>query len=185
IFVGLIQTKYQGVLCNRNTYSHVYSHRLGDIRGEINDVDATQVLKVYRALGNGPNVSRAKLALERWSDAFERLSDDDKLVDYWIGLESLFIGVDTGELSYRAALRIAWFLGADATDRRRLQKEMKSSYGARSKIVHGSGKRPKDFESIFGQTELALHSALMKVILMSEQFDPETIEGAIFDALDK
>ena len=59
----------------------------------------------------------------------------DALVDLVIGWENLF-GADQ-ELSFRISASIAAILGADAPQRRRLQKQCGQIYTDRSKIVHG------------------------------------------------
>ena len=52
----------------------------------------------------------------------------DSLIDYWIGLESLFAPEHSAEISYTLSLRIAAFLGDDANEAVGLLTKMKDSY---------------------------------------------------------
>ena len=81
-------------------------------------------------------IFRFNIANERTQLAYGRDQPEDKLIDYWIALEALFLPHDQ-ELSYRAALRISYFLGADADDRKLKFEAIKDSYDARSWVVHG------------------------------------------------
>jgi hypothetical protein len=77
-------------------------------------------------------------AIQRFNLCDERASDDDRLVDSWIALESLLSkGDERGDLSYRVALRLATFLGDSPADRQAIRDLAKRSYVLRSKVVHG------------------------------------------------
>ncbi len=114
------------------------------------------------------------LALRRFSSAFDRLSDEDRLIDHWVAFEALFAPEDNRELRFRASLRIARFIGRDPAERADLFRWLKRSYDWRSRIVHGggqpSGKEAKqlgDLQSAVRFTEAALRRALGRWI------DPE------------
>lgn len=89
--------------------------------------------------------ARIDLALRRLEDSATRVSSEDKLIDYWIGLEALFAD-PKDELTYRYSVRIARFLGFDADKRGRvaIRDAVKESYGLRSKVAHGSPFKPRD-----------------------------------------
>lgn len=55
----------------------------------------------------------------------------------WIVIETLYGPQSPQELSYRLAQRIAFFLGADAEDAKKLFDIAKTGYAWRSKVVHG------------------------------------------------
>jgi hypothetical protein len=80
--------------------------------------------------------TRAALAIRRFNLAYERRNDDDSLVDLWIGLEALFSESGT-DINYKAAMRIAYYLGASPDERQSLFKDVKESYNVRSRLVHG------------------------------------------------
>ena len=115
--------------------------------------------------------------MRRWDSSVERTHTEDKLVDYWIAFESLFLPKKNPELAYRAALRIAWFLGEAPLERTSLFKDMKTSYGTRSEIVHGD--QPENTADVSKRTGDVLRRALLKLLEMSEPFEPENTEKDI------
>jgi len=139
----------------------------------------SELIELYNLLGSSPNISGAGLALLRWNSAGDRLTEEDKLIDYWIALESLFVPETTQELSYRTALRIAAFLGSNGSERQRIYKEMKDSYRLRSEIVHGSIKKEKKkltASELTGVTRSYLRRALLKILESEQRFDAEKLE---------
>lgn len=55
----------------------------------------------------------------------------------WLALESLFGPEDAREITFRLSQRVALFLSRDGAAARDLFSEVKTSYGWRSKVVHG------------------------------------------------
>lgn len=150
-------------------------------------VDKSQesgLLELYKKLGSGPNLTRIGLAIARWNSAADRLTKEDKLIDYWIALESLFVPDITQELSYRTTLRIAAFLGSNGVERKQIYEQMKESYRLRSEIVHGSIRKGK---KKVGSTELInlsgsyLRQALLKTLEASYHFDPSKLEAQLLE----
>jgi hypothetical protein len=78
------------------------------------------------------------IALSRFTDGYERIKLEDKIIDYVIALEALYLQEGTAELSYRLAHRVSVLLTKDKKERQRLFKMTGRSYDLRSKIVHGS-----------------------------------------------
>jgi len=79
------------------------------------------------------------VAIARLESGLTREDPKDRLIDFMIGLESLF-GVGEGELSYRMATRLAWFLHPDQEDfdsRKEVYSRFRTAYELRSKAVHG------------------------------------------------
>jgi hypothetical protein len=121
-----------------------------------------------------------QLALRRYAIAVERSDPFDQLIDFWVGLEALFLPDGQAELSFRAAIRIAAFLGETGEQRVELQNFVKRSYGLRSKIVHGSLKHTAEADAEVREsaqeTGHLLRRALLKVLAAPEQFSPSKIE---------
>lgn len=111
--------------------------------------------------------SNLALALTRFDSAMTRAPSDDRLVDAWIALESLFTPDSNAELSYRASIRIPAYLGGDAKERLARHGMVKDSYGLRSKIVHGNlaaaKLRPEQTQLIDGTVDLLRRSLLRAV----------------------
>jgi len=77
------------------------------------------------------------IPLRYFNYAHIRERPEDKLIDYMIAFESLFIKGEV-ELSYRLSLRVAAFLGGNQKEKGRVFNLMREAYNLRSKIVHGS-----------------------------------------------
>jgi hypothetical protein len=77
------------------------------------------------------------IALNRYTDGFERNRLEDKIIDYMIGLEALYLSENPGELAYTLAHRLSILLSQDKKERQELFKKTRESYRLRSRIVHG------------------------------------------------
>ncbi|MBA7493718.1 hypothetical protein ES702_04280 [subsurface metagenome] len=94
---------------------------------------------LWASLLSMKNITRLSLALRRFSFSYDRPTQEDKLLDIWVGLELLFpdvIGVTRGA-SQRRLREITNFLSLNRTDRRHTNKDLQNSYDLRSEIVHG------------------------------------------------
>lgn len=78
------------------------------------------------------------VAIRRFSTAGERTSAEDRIIDYLIAAEALFLTEeDAQELSYRLAHRAACVLGDSPKSKRELFEKVRTAYRLRSKLVHG------------------------------------------------
>lgn len=100
---------------------------------------------------------RFSLALRRFMDAYQKDSPADRLIDYWVALEVLLLPDGGGELWYRAATRLAFFI-AEPGDRPSIFALAKKSYQARSGVVHRS--QSEIDAELLGATEELLRKAL-------------------------
>ena len=124
-------------------------------------------------------------ALERFNFSYERREATDRIIDYWVALEALFLPGVQDELSYRVALRVAYFVAMSAKERSRLHAQAKKSYDARSWLVHGrqetrkAKKSPFDFEGIARETGEMVRRALRLGVLYQGEPDTERLDAAI------
>lgn len=104
------------------------------------------------------------LAIRRLTNIHERASLEDQVLDYWIGLETLFLDDSSSEMRYKGSMRIAQFLGDDAESRKQIFESAKKSYDVRSAIAHGSQPRKKNMnlEEVASVTGSWLRSASEK-----------------------
>lgn len=96
--------------------------------------------KVYHGL-NIPVKHYLTVAIRRFSQANERTSVEDKIIDYLISAEALFLssgGSFQGELKYRLSHRAAMFIENETEKQREMFKFMQRAYDVRSDIVHGA-----------------------------------------------
>lgn len=99
-----------------------------------------ELLKKYED-ANNKNRKKVINAVTRLSFGTERVSPEDQITDYFIGLEGLFLSDNNPELKYRLALSVAHWLGSDLEDRRKIYQIISKGYDQRSSIVHGGGAR--------------------------------------------
>ena len=82
--------------------------------------------------------SRFRLVVTRWYRSRSASSSSfDRVVDLRIALESLYLGSDQGELTFRLATTAARHLKASVNERRDVQKALIDFYGLASMAVHG------------------------------------------------
>ena len=103
----------------------------------LDENDANHLKKLWKNVAEGANREKVRLALKRFGDTAERMSAEDKLIDYWIALESLFAPESSSEIRYRAALRIASYLG-EGEERSKIYRDVGLSYDFRSAVVHAN-----------------------------------------------
>lgn len=85
--------------------------------------------------------------LHRLSQAKNRQFIDDKILDLGITLEMLLLNdLEKDELAYRFALRCAYYLESNPTDRSKRFKEMKEFYSLRSDVAHNGRIKENKFE---------------------------------------
>ena len=147
----------------------------------LDDEKATHAIQVWQQLKSSRNTKLMRLPLRRWESSLLRTNPEDRLIDAWISLESLLLGGLQGELSYRAALRLAEFLGSSGIERNNIYDVMRVSYRWRSMIVHGL--KDKKFTRKNPLRETVVHTieylrlALLSVLNLPRRFDPNTLES--------
>ena len=82
------------------------------------------------------------VGLRRFNMALERQRLDDRIVDFMISAESLFLDDvgghgGRGELRYRLAVRVAKFVDSPRYSPRQVFDLMRKAYDIRSRVVHG------------------------------------------------
>lgn len=141
---------------------------------------ATEVIRVWQVLQSSPNSGFLTLPLRRWESCLMRPSLEDRLIDAWVSLEALLLGGREGELSYRAAVRLAEFLGTSGVERKGIYEETRISYTWRSVIVHALSSKKvakrQPLEEAVRITTDRLRSVLLKVLDLPSRFDPDKLE---------
>jgi len=99
-----------------------------------------------------------------------------------IAFESLFLA-DNQELTYKLAIRVAFFLEERQDRRQTIIKDIKKSYGYRSKIVHGKHVSRVELRNIFFKNEEYLRQSLRKFLALLEQ--GHTLENLRKNLLDE
>jgi Apea-like HEPN len=129
------------------------------------DADALAALwpRVRRALTD----DLLKIALTRLEDSYHRTKDEDRLIDYWTALESLFLPDDRRiqDMGETVAMVVAHYLGRNVSERNSIRNDITRSHTLRSHIVHGKRSTPAhDMAEMVTKTGDHLRRALRKRI---------------------
>jgi hypothetical protein len=185
IFLAFTQMEEPKLLWDRGVLNAPFSGRLLAEPFHIGGSEREDLRQLWRALHSGPNAKPVQVALRRWSTAADRVEEEDKLIDYWVGLEALFIPDAKQELRLRASLRGAAFLGQQPEERGRTFEVLRDSYDWRSAIVHGSTpdrkvQRRSSLTDVVATTGTYLRSSLLAFLRADEALDPEDFERRLF-----
>lgn len=123
--------------------------------------DIDELNDIYKHVESEKN-TRFIVATRRLSSGNERPGLEDKLIDYMIGLEALYLPDGNQELSFRLGLRTALVLETEAKKQKETFNFVKQAYNTRSSIVHGS--KYKLDETIIERVEGMLRLSIKKWI---------------------
>jgi hypothetical protein len=138
------------------------------VSGDVYEFASTDVPRIAELLRKEEILGRDNrfgLAMRRFMGSYEKPLDGDRLIDYWIALESLMAPDTNMELVYRLSLRTTCFI-AEALERKRVFEKVKKSYSARSTFVHGTPKKV-DAE-IVSFTEECLRKVLLRCLVLGK-----------------
>jgi hypothetical protein len=138
--------------------SHIFENITIGEKCSIETTDIDSLSKIFDFLCN-ENDSRFKVARRRLSLGVERKNPEDKLIDYMIGLEALYLPDGNAELSFRLSVRVA-FLMFPETNKKDTFNFLRRIYEVRSSIVHGN-KYELNTEDIKRLEELLRKSVLL------------------------
>ena len=193
VYVAFMEENFQDEsrpLYNQSSQSWGPSLRLQGSTATIDDSTGTRLINLWQLLQSCPNSEKVALAFKRWSDTAERLTDEDKLIDYWVALESLFASDSNQEVKFRASLRIAAFLGSTPDKRKEIYTDMRNSYDWRSAIVHGEFRKPNKIKElnkkcplhqVTEKTRSYLRESILRFLESNEELDPTGIELQLLD----
>lgn len=149
-----------------------------------NSDDAHLLQQFWRAWSTMDVRDRLALALRYFSSSCDKVELSDRLIDLWIGLETLFSD-QSQELGYRLALRISRYLGMDAPKREEISRNIKISYDCRGYLVHGRrGRRRRkrcedDLQVTVHQTEEYLADSLKSCLTSRSLPDLDDLDKQI------
>ncbi len=122
------------------TRTHDFVVRQSGNEYNITEAELAQVKNLFASLQHLNSQAQRgglALALRRFNQAYNRESNEDRIIDLTIALESCLLAGEGQELSYKFALRGAALL-FKSRDPKETRSHLKDLYNARSKIVHGS-----------------------------------------------
>ena len=151
-----------------------------------------QIWKRYRKF----RTERAKLkpnkyleiALRRFNLGIEEADFENKMIDYLISLEALYLP-ERQELTYRLSNRVATLLGKEGKETEEIRKIITKAYDLRSDIVHGKDVRPIKIEGktfqpndFASKVEEYVRQSVRHFIALSKTYKKQE---SIIDELDK
>jgi len=169
------------------TFQHIEAFR-GSVRSslwmpfgeyQVDGADVPRLIELYEWVAAMPETGPLRTPIRRLNQSYDRPSDEDRLIDYWIALESLFLD-DQGELTYKASIRIARLVGDDLTTRKAIKKQISASYSERSKVVHGKATR-WDLREVAAETGQVLRTAIQRWLDPAFSSSIEEIEDEFFN----
>ncbi len=117
----------------------------------------------YNSIKNLEEIDFAGVAMERFRQLYERDKSEDRLIDLFVALESLF-GINQ-ELKYRLSINLASYLHSTGNKRREAFKKIGEAYNLRSKIVHGSTFNQTMLEETISYMEDCFREAINKILM--------------------
>ena len=140
--------------------------------------EADKLRNVVQELCAGRLSDRQNIALRRFEMAYERGIAEDRLIDYWVALEALFLPDIFQELSFRASLRIAYYVAGTPDEREEVFRKMRLSYDIRSDVVHGQ-RLKADVSEVASDTEEILRRALRAEVMNPGSLNVDRLDAAI------
>jgi hypothetical protein len=127
------------------------------------DVDLlTQLWPKAKKAYNKPELLMART---RFEGSYLRSTLEDILIDYWIGLEALFLPPDyTREMAEAVALAVSNYLGRTVGSRSSIYHEVINSHKLRGKVVHGKQIDAENFKEMTTKTGNLLRRSLRQHI---------------------
>lgn len=124
------------------------------------------------------NDNELKIALTRFGYAIDRRNIADRILDSFIGLESLYLPDGNSELTFRLSLRASKMLGDSPDKQEDIFKFLKQMYDVRSKVAHGKKIETKDED--LNRLENLFQNSILKYIEDKSKYKKENLDRIIF-----
>lgn len=120
-------------------------------------------------------------ALHRFELSYDRIDPEDRILDYWIAFETLFLrdGNNDNQLKRTASQRLAYFIEDEGAMRLDVYRAAKRSYDFRSDIVHGNVYDPADVEDSANVISSYLRRTLLRCLRANELPNGQTLDEAM------
>lgn len=122
-----------------------------------------------------------RLALARFNSSYDRRELVDRLIDLVIALEALFTDREPGSVTFKVALRCAWWLQPPGDKRVEVFNFIKKAYSTRSAVVHGQSSNGPTREQL-DELESTVRACLVKFLERKRQ-NQEEPTGSKLDRL--
>lgn len=132
----------------------------------LTEEEATILPRLFKKTKKANKNPKLSIAITRFEDAYTRIKNEDKLIDYWTALEALFLYDESNfQMSRTLALAISYYLGKNESERQSIKNDITRSHDLRSDVVHGKElKQNVNLIEMVTKTENHLRHALRKRI---------------------
>ncbi len=127
--------------------------------------------KLLKQLMKPDRDAELSTAITRFEDSYLRTQQKDKLIDYWVALEAVFLSLIDKDfvnaMSDTVASNVAYYIGKTESERRSIFNKVQESHQIRGYFIHGErGKKRKNvnLDLKVKETEQILRQALRKRI---------------------
>jgi hypothetical protein len=106
--------------------------------------DLQQLMPFVRGLDKKPYL---KFPIEKFTETYEKINSEDKIVDFMITFESL-VFYDAGDLGRKGtsmAIAVSMLLGKNQKERSRIRSKMITAYDIRNAKVHGLARKMEEY----------------------------------------
>ena len=107
----------------------------------INKSDEDELINVFTKYKNSKNDIELTRAIRRYNFAYERRESEDRLIDFFIALETLFNIEGQRGKNIQLAKGIAELIGKNNVEKRILRKQINKCYQCRDDIMHKEKKQ--------------------------------------------
>lgn len=179
------------------SYGSGFSRQGRTFRGsyELNESEKSDLLRLWRIIrsfrkktGSFRSGKYLNIALRRFNFGIEESDAENKMIDFLIAFEALYLPESGGELTYRLSNRVAIMLGKKDAKTEKIREFMTTAYNLRSKIVHGKDVRPIKIEKMtikikdFAQrVEEYLRESLKSFLILSKTYRKQESIMALLD----
>ena len=160
-FGGMLSSGIFGHGVSTGSHRFLYS----DMNVAISDAQSAYLADLWGILQSGsPSKFQKRVvnAARRLYYADIRTHPEDMITDCMIAAESLYLDVESSELSYRLALNASLWAEGNAARRREVFDLLRQAYTLRSKVVHGSSADSHAIRSIINELKNVIREGIRK-----------------------
>ncbi len=156
-------------------HSFLMNTAIGD-KCKLEESEVNDLKSIWRGLKIADKLGA--LSANRLSYVAERKNSEDKVLDCFIGLESLYLPNGNAELSLRLSLGASKLLQSDSGKQKDLFFFLKRMYNKRSKLVHGQDVDVSSDE--LQRLEEVLRSSVKLYLESKDKFSKDSLNNVFF-----
>lgn len=158
------QEEKEQLIQRSESQTPLYCHP-NDLRNPVSAAHVIKAAELHGVLCSIPRGNAVWVGVRALWAGLTMYAADIRYSLFWIALEALFGADDSGgEIGYKLAQRISFFLADTSEDARQLFRKAKRCYGIRSRIVHGRSKNDPDIDTGMADTEAIIRTVFRRLL---------------------